>query len=829
MKKKQILMIVGMLVMISLLPIIEADDQPIKNNENNLLTRYKYLSENELIITFELSELIQTQIMTEKGEFTMIEIPGAGFIGAIGSPQLPAITQLYAVPTDQLSLEIVDTHIMESRHIDRIYPVQNPQTDSDTSEESVFMIDPSAYTQNIPLPKQLVEMVDTGNIRDIPFLKIRFCPIQYNPYQQIAVIYDTIIVKLTFTPNEPIFVEPNYEQKHFYAFYENVFNNWPGFIEHTVFEQEIGTKDTGCEYLVITHQNFFDEAKELADWKHKKGFMAKVVNVSDIGGSSAQIRQYIQDAYDTWDPKPSYVLLVGDAEYVPTNYIYSAASDLWYATVDGSDYYPDLFIGRIPADTANEAEVIVQKILTYELTPPTLNSFYENFAVAAYFQDDEQDGYETRRFVRTSEEIRDYLMSIGYTGERIYCTESYIDPTNYNNGYYGNGEPLPPELLRPTFAWDGDGNDVTNAIEQGIFILNHRDHGFEHGWGDPYFDVSDIAGLTNGDLLPIVFSINCASGSFDTTECFCEEFLRKEGGGAIAVFGASRSSYSGYNDYLCRGFYDAVWPEFDTEVGSDVSLYHVGEILNYGKVYMADTWGDPWDLERLTFELFHCFGDPSLDLYTAPPENLDVSHILTSDVIQITVKGNGNPIEGALVCVSQENGFYEAGLTDDTGIIELDVTEASPEEDLSLVATAHNYLYYSEDFPLNQKPDVPDSPTGPTEGTPNTEYMYKASTIDLDGDRILYNFSWGDETYSGWIGPFDSGDEAFAMHAWDEKGTYDIRVKAKDTKGDESDWSDPLVVSMPMNNAISNPILLWIYNILINHFPIFGSILQMLF
>ncbi|MEE9441024.1 MAG: hypothetical protein V3V27_03730, partial [Candidatus Thermoplasmatota archaeon] len=69
----------------------------------------------------------------------------------------------------------------------------------------------------------------------------------------------------------------------------------------------------------------------------------------------------------------------------------------------------------------------------------------------------------------------------------------------------------------------------------------------------------------------------------------------------------------------------------------------------------------------------------------------------------------------------------------------------------------------------------------------------------------------------------------FAMHAWDEKGTYDIRVKAKDTKGNESDWSDPLVVSMPMNNAIPNPILLWIYNIIINHFPIFGSILQMLF
>ena len=122
-------------------------------------------------------------------------------------------------------------------------------------------------------------------------------------------------------------------------------------------------------FLSYYHQNFFDEAKDLADWKHKKGLIVKVVNISDIGVSSTQIRQYIKNAYDTWDPKPSYVLLLGDSEYVPTNYVYSAASDLWYSTVDGNDYYPDLFIGRIPADTANEAEVIVQKILTYEINP----------------------------------------------------------------------------------------------------------------------------------------------------------------------------------------------------------------------------------------------------------------------------------------------------------------------------------------------------------------------------------------------------------------------------------------------------------------------------
>ena len=75
-------------------------------------------------------------------------------------------------------------------------------------------------------------------------------------------------------------------------------------------------------------------------------------------------------------------------------------------------------------------------ILNYEQNPPSNSDFYENMAVAAYFQDDENNGYETRRFVRTSEEIRDFLMAEGYESERIYVTEPYINPTNYNNGYY---------------------------------------------------------------------------------------------------------------------------------------------------------------------------------------------------------------------------------------------------------------------------------------------------------------------------------------------------------------------------------------------------------
>ena len=76
-----------------------------------------FSSNDELIITFELSELIQTQISTEQGLFTILEIPNSGFVGQIGRPQLPMWTRLYAVPDTEISFEILESNILESRHV----------------------------------------------------------------------------------------------------------------------------------------------------------------------------------------------------------------------------------------------------------------------------------------------------------------------------------------------------------------------------------------------------------------------------------------------------------------------------------------------------------------------------------------------------------------------------------------------------------------------------------------------------------------------------------------------------------------------------------------
>ena len=105
--------------------------------------------------------------------------------------------------------------------------------------------------------------------------------------------------------------------------------------------------------------------------------------------------------------------------------------------------------------------------------------------------------------------------------------------------------------------------------------------------------------------------------------------------------------------------------------------------------------------------------------------------------------------------------------------------------------------------------NLPNKPTidGPTTGKAGEEYTYTASTTDLDGDMIRYCFDWGDGSSSEWIGPYTSGEVASTSHRWASQGNVKIKVKAKDEYDAESEWSDPLSITMPRNRAINTPLL----------------------
>lgn len=95
----------------------------------------------------------------------------------------------------------------------------------------------------------------------------------------------------------------------------------------------------------------------------------------------------------------------------------------------------------------------------------------------------------------------------------------------------------------------------------------------------------------------------------------------------------------------------------------------------------------------------------------------------------------------------------------------------------------------------NNPPFPPDKPSGRIWGKPNTPYNYSTFAVDPDGNRIRYYFDWGDGNgeWSEWK---ESGEIVILSHSWSRDGVYEIRVKAQDEYGLESEWSPSLNVTI---------------------------------
>lgn len=123
---------------------------------------------------------------------------------------------------------------------------------------------------------------------------------------------------------------------------------------------------------------------------------------------------------------------------------------------------------------------------------------------------------------------------------------------------------------------------------------------------------------------------------------------------------------------------------------------------------------------------------------------------------------------------------------------------------------------------VNAPPEKPEKPSGPPSGKTGVKYLFSTRAVDPNEDQLYYLWDWGDGNVSGWIGPSDSGERVIASHQWSEKGQYSIRVKAKDIYGEESEWSDPLSITMPKNHVQSG----LFFDIIEQFFPRLFSIID---
>ena len=96
---------------------------------------------------------------------------------------------------------------------------------------------------------------------------------------------------------------------------------------------------------------------------------------------------------------------------------------------------------------------------------------------------------------------------------------------------------------------------------------------------------------------------------------------------------------------------------------------------------------------------------------------------------------------------------------------------------------------------------------GPSHGNPGTSYDYKFTGNDPDVSVLYLYIDWGDSSNSGWIGPYDSGQEVTLSHIWSQQGAYTIKCKAKDPYDAESGWAE-FDVEIPRNRINYNSLFL---------------------
>ncbi len=678
--------------------------------------------------------------------YQRLTLPGCAWTTETGKPELPLLGEMIEVPFNvDFSPEIVKSETMRLEGYN-LYPAQPPRIEIG-SPPPPFTIDKATYLNNADYPPQPVTIArgDIAVIRGHRVLFLKVNPIQYNPATRTVTVYTTIEVRLNF--NRPAQIKGVNRRVQSLAFEEMLQASLLNYKDHARFQGEGGDGSNpeipACDYLIITHDAFYNDqdpnnpVMRFANWKRRKGYRTLVVKVGTIqgGNTAASIQAYIRKAYNTWNPPPSYILLVGDSDLVRsvqgTTGQPIIETDLYYVTVDGTDYFPDIYIGRISADSIQQVTDIVDKLLTYEQNPPVTPAqagFYSNVSLVGQFADNDQrvpmdvDGREDRPWIGNLETIRQFLQGQGYTAERIYNTDSGFpgDPNAQKPLKFNDTTDLPNDLKSPNYGWNGSTNDITNAIDQGRFLMTYRAHGWWGGWADPAFSLSDVANLTQNNLTPLFISITCQTGWFDNEtdddthgghgandDSLAEVLIRRPRAGAIAVVGMTRNSSTGYNDFLVFGIYKAIWPNFAPNppwsgyptipVGTQVRLLRFGQIVNFSKMFMAQAYS-PDDTRLNEFEMQQLFGDPEMPIWTQPPADLKVelppgigATGLQEFVVFVTT--NNQPVQNATVVLTRANAIVQMRQTLTNGTARFSLTSVGS-GDLEVTVTALCYRPY---------------------------------------------------------------------------------------------------------------------------------------
>lgn len=677
-------------------------------------------SYQKVAFSLENGSLSVDAISIAEGDFSLLSLPGCFPSNNPGAPQLPVWSKLLQVPV----CDSVVAHVTGAQYTDYdaadlgiihpVFPAQFPA--SKGGDVPPFAYNSTVYATNAFYSLPLVRVEKAGIKRSAALANIYVSPVQYNPVTGKVRIYTQLDVEVTFVNAD--MARTNALKK----FGSPMFSLDESLVINKMQEDRDELSTLPIKYLIIGNSMFANNEylETFVSWKRRLGYIVEVAftNEAAVGTTTTSIKNYIQSRYDAGtatDPAPTFLLLLGDREQLPAftgTTDNDHITDLYYATLSGNDNLPDLYYGRLSATNNDQLSHQFEKILEYEQYSMPDPSYLGKAVLIA--------GTDA---------------NFGPThanGQVNYITSNYM---NASNPRYTN-------VMAHLYNCSSEAAQIRAEVSAGAGWVNYTAHGSETSWADPSFTTSHVAQLQNTDKYGLMIGNCCQSGNFKTGECFGEALLRADKKGAMGYIGASNNSYWGEDFYWAvgvrsgitanpvydanaLGMYDKVFHAYGEDYSNWVST--IGGILTGGNMTVESSTSS---LKLYYWEIYHCFGDPSVRVFLGIPSTMDV---VASPVIPTnTTTYNVTVAPYSYVALTCGTTLIGAVFADENGAATIQLPQSLDPCTCELVVLAQNYIPYFQTVQVI---------------TPNGPYVIPVSvevadnTIYTQGSHVNMNIS----------------------------------------------------------------------------------------